>query len=70
MAAISPQTIYDNLSLLEQEDVVNSARYRQLAQDVLANPEVSLSWRQAISERLNQANRLLAMLTVGKDDSY
>jgi hypothetical protein len=70
MAAISPQTIYDNLSLLEQEDVVNSAMYRQLAQDVLANPDVSLSWRQAISERLNQANRLLAMLTVGKDDSY
>ncbi|WP_416675288.1 hypothetical protein [Egbenema bharatensis] len=41
-----------------------------MAQEVLANPEVSLSWRQAISERLNQANRLLAMLTVGRDDSY
>jgi hypothetical protein len=70
MAAISPQTVYENLDLLEQGDVINSAVYRQLAQDVLANPEVSLSWRQAISERLNQANRLLAMLTVGRDDSY
>ncbi|PSB09033.1 hypothetical protein C7B76_25795 [filamentous cyanobacterium CCP2] len=70
MAAISPQKVYENLDLLEQGDVVNSAVYRQLAQDVLANPEVSLSWRQAISERLNQANRLLAMLTVGRDDSY
>lgn len=70
MALISLQTIYDNLNLLEQGDVARSALYRQLAQDVLADPEVSLSWRQAIAERLNQANHLLAMLTVGRDDSY
>lgn len=70
MSLISLQTIYDNLNLLEQGDVASSALYRQLAQDVLANPEVSLSWREAIAERLNQANHLLAMLTVGRDDSY
>lgn len=70
MSLVSLQTIYDNLNLLEQGDVVKSALYRQLAQDVLANPEVSLSWRQDIAERLNQANRLLVRLTVGKDDSY
>jgi len=70
MSLVSLQTIYDNLDLLEQGDVVKSAQYRQLAQDVLADPEVSLNWRQAIAERLNQANRLLVMLTVGKDDSY
>lgn len=67
---ISPQSVYDNLSLLEQVDVATSALYRQLAQDVLANPDVSLTWRQAIADRLNQANHLLAMVTVGNDDSY
>lgn len=70
MSLVSLQTIYDNLNLLEQEDVVKSALYRQLAQDVLANPEISLRWRQAIAERLNQANHLLVRLTVGQDDSY
>jgi Fe2+ or Zn2+ uptake regulation protein len=70
MTVISPQTVYDNLNRLEQEDVVESAVYRELAQAALADPDVSLNWRQAIAERLSQANHLLAMLTVGKDDSY
>lgn len=66
----SPQTAYDNLKLLEQVDVVTSASYRQLAQEILADPSVSLKWRQAISDRLNYANYLLTLLTVGNDDSY
>jgi hypothetical protein len=70
MAFISPQTVYDNLNLLEQADVVKGAVYRQLAQEVLADPAVSLSWRQAIAERLHQANQLISRLTVGVDDSY
>jgi hypothetical protein len=70
MALTSLQTIYDNLGLLEQGDVVKSALYRQLAQEVIGDPQVSLSWRQAIADRLQQANHLLAMLTVGRDDSY
>lgn len=70
MIRISPQTAYDNLRLLEHVDNVTSAFYRQLAQDVLADPEVSLSWRQAIADRLNQANHLLAILTVSNHDSY
>lgn len=67
---ISLQTVYDNLNLLEHVDVLESALYRQRAQDILADPDISLSWRQAIAERLHQANRLLAMFTVGQDDSY
>ena len=67
---VSPQTAYDNLRLLEQVDVAISALYRQLAQDVLANSEVSLSWRQAIADRLNQANHMLEMVTVDDNDSY
>jgi hypothetical protein len=66
----SPQAVYDNLKLLEEVDIDRSATYRELAQTVLADPQVSLGWRQAIAEQLNQANHLLAMATVGREDSY
>jgi uncharacterized membrane protein len=59
---ISPQSVYDNLRLLEHVDVASSAFYRQLAQEVLADPKVTLTWRQAIADRLNRANHLLEML--------
>lgn len=66
----SPQSVYDNLKLLEQVDKVRSARYRQMAQEILADPDVSLQWREAIAERLNQANRQLGMQTASDNDSY
>jgi hypothetical protein len=66
----SPQAVYDNLNLLEQVDNVRSACYRQMAQDVLADPQVSLQWREAIAERLNQANRQLGLQTASENDSY
>ncbi|WP_088893625.1 hypothetical protein [Leptolyngbya ohadii] len=67
---ISPQTAYENLKMLDQVDVVTSASYRELAQEILADPSISLNWRQAISDRLNQANYFLTLKTVGRDDSY
>ncbi len=71
MLQVSPQTAYDNLRLLDHVDVTTSASYREQAQEVLADTDVSLPLRQAIADRLNQANHLLAMLTVGaNDDSY
>ncbi|HEY9609489.1 hypothetical protein [Allocoleopsis sp.] len=70
MLVISPETVYDNLRLLEQVDTASSAFYRQMAQDVIADQQVSLSWRQAIAERLNRANHLLERLTVDNNDSY
>jgi hypothetical protein len=70
MILISPETVYDNLRLLEQVDTASSAFYRQMAQDVIADQKVSLSWRQAIADRLNQANHLLERLTVDNNDSY
>lgn len=70
MLFISPKTVYHNLRLLERVDVATSAFYRQLAQDVLADPDVSLVWRQAIADRLNRANHLLEKLTVDNNDSY
>jgi hypothetical protein len=70
MILISPETVYDNLRLLEQVDTASSAFYRQMAQDVIADQKVSLSWRQAIADRLNRANHLLERLTVDNNDSY
>lgn len=67
---ISPQIAYENLKLLEQTDVTNSAIYRELAQEVLANPEVSLNWQEAIADRLQEANHLLTTKSMTDEDSY
>jgi hypothetical protein len=67
---LSPQVICNNLRFLERVDVVTSAIYRQLAQDVLANPEVNVHMREEIADRLNHANHELEMQTVGSGDSY
>ena len=66
----SPKTIYENLINLEKVDVVTSARYRQLAQAVLADLTISETMRQNIAERLQQANHLLALKAVEGDESY
>lgn len=66
----SAKTIYENLNELEKVDVVTSARYRQLAQAVLADPTVNETLRQNIAERLQQANHLLAIKSVEGDESY
>ena len=66
----SPKTVYENLSDLEKVDVITSARYRQLAQAVLADTTISETMRQNIAERLQQANHLLALKTVDGDESY
>ncbi|MEB3177892.1 MAG: hypothetical protein VKL59_02455 [Nostocaceae cyanobacterium] len=67
---ISPRTVYHNLRLLENVNAATSALYRQLAQEVLADPKVSLTWREAIANRLNHANHLLEMRTATENDSY
>jgi len=70
MTLVSPQAAYDNLDLLEQVDVTQSASYREMAQDVLADTDVSLTWRQAIADRLNEANHQLETRAVTNGDSY
>lgn len=65
-----PRQVYHNLRLLEHVNVATSALYRQMAQDILADSNVDLVWRQAISHRLSEANLRLERQTVGKDDSY
>jgi hypothetical protein len=70
MLLISPKTVYHNLRLLEQVDTTTSAYYRQLAQEALADSDLSLVWREAIANRLNQANHRLEMKTAIDNDSY
>jgi len=68
--SVSPQTVYENLNQLDQVDLTTSAEYREMAQDVLADSEVNCDVREAIADRLNQANQQLTTLTVSKTDSY
>jgi hypothetical protein len=72
MLLASPQTTYDYLNELDQErNDSKNAFYRQMALDILADTGISLDWRQAIADRLNEANNLLGMVEVGSnDDSY
>jgi len=70
MDTTKPRKVYHNLRLLDHVNAATSAMYRQMAQDILADPEVDLVWRQAIAHRLSDANIMLEHKTVGKDDSY
>ncbi|MEL6471283.1 MAG: hypothetical protein AAFP20_18795 [Cyanobacteria bacterium J06614_10] len=64
------QKLYDDLARIDQMDLAASAQCREQAQQVLANPKISLNWRDAIAERLHEANHTLAIKTVTGDDSY
>ena len=66
----SLQTVYANLEKVDRVDATTSAAYRQSAQEVLANPAISLEWRKAISDRLNQVNHELTIHAPVADDSY
>ncbi len=66
----SLQTVYENLEKIDRVDATTSAAYRQSAQEVLADPEISLEWRKAISDRLNQVNHDLTVHAHVDDDSY
>lgn len=68
--SVSPQTAYQHLQELESADTATCAEYRQEAIEVLANPNVALNEKQAIADRLNQANHRLELRTVVSDESY
>lgn len=68
--AVSLETIYENLNQLDQVDLTTSAIYREMAQEVLADSAVNCEVREAIADRLNQANQQLINTTVSKTDSY
>ena len=66
----TPQDVLEHLKQLEQVNTVQSALYREEAQEVLADDSISLPVRRAIADRLNQANHDLALHTVSPDESY
>jgi hypothetical protein len=63
------ETVYKNLELIDRVDATTSAIYRQSAVEILADPEISLEWRKAISDRLDLANHELTVHAT-TDDSY
>lgn len=67
---ISPRRVYAQLRKLDRADITTSAVTRELAQDILANPEISLAMRQAIADRLHRANTQLGMQSTADEDSY
>ncbi|PSN10376.1 hypothetical protein C7293_28345 [filamentous cyanobacterium CCT1] len=66
----TPQEVFEHLKQLEEVDTVQSALYREEAQEILADDTVSLKWRRAIADRLNRANHDLALHTVAPEESY
>lgn len=66
----SPDKVYANLTKMEQSTVVQGADYRQAAIATIADHEVNLSMRQAIADRLEEANLLLTLKNVDAEDSY
>jgi hypothetical protein len=65
-----PSELYTHLEQLDGSDPVQSATYREQAQDILANPNIALKIRTAIADLLMQANQQLTLKTVGGEDSY
>ena len=70
MSHPAPETVYEKLQLLDHGDIAISAMYRQWAQEVLTDPDVDLDMKDAIADRLNQANRMLGSMNAGENDSY
>jgi hypothetical protein len=66
----TPKEVFEHLEQIDAGNSVESASYREEAQEVLADDNVSLKWRKAIADRLNQANHDLALHTAGSEDSY
>ncbi len=70
MTNLSPKAVYDNLQQLDIVDSSHSATYRHQAFEILTDPDVSLNWKLAVADRLNQANQDLAHLKVEPEESY
>jgi hypothetical protein len=67
---LSPKNIYHRLRWLDEMDILSGAQCREMANQVMADPTVRLSLRQAIANRLNLADRLIEVRTIKGDDSY
>ena len=70
MTAPTPEKVYENLNQLDKADTARSADYRKDAVEVLADLAVSVDVRQAIADRLDQADHLMTLRNVDAEDSY
>ncbi len=59
-----------DLKGLDSADPLTRAVSREKAQNIIGNPEVELETREAIADRLLEANQELTRKTVTKDESY
>ncbi|MGK7933409.1 MAG: hypothetical protein AB4041_18525 [Microcystaceae cyanobacterium] len=59
-----------NLKDLDSDDPVTRAECREQAQEIIASPEIELKEREAIADRLLEANQELTAKNVGQEDSY
>ncbi len=66
----STHDLKEELQGLDSPDPVTRAVSREKAQDLIGSPEVDLEQREAIADRLMEANQALATQNVGKEDSY
>jgi hypothetical protein len=63
------ENVLENLSHVNEVDIATGATYRESAQEVLADEEVSLAEREAVADRLHEVNHdLVAHLP--SEDSY
>jgi hypothetical protein len=67
---LSPKNIYHRLRWLDEMDILSGAQCREMANQVMADPTIRLSLRQAIANRLNLADRLIEVRMIKGDDSY
>ncbi len=67
---LSPRAIYHRLHDLDLDDLPRSAECREQAQALIADPSLSLPWRQAISRRLQEINHLLELRVSTENGSY
>ncbi len=68
----TPQTDHLNADFkdLDSSDPVERAVCREKAQEIIGSPEVDLEQREAIADRLIEANQELIAKNVGKEESY
>ncbi len=68
--SLTINNLIKELENLDRGNLVESAQYRQEAQNILGDPSIALNLRTIVSDVLLQANQQLMLKTVTGDDSY
>lgn len=68
--ALSVDSLCHALETLDEADTIQGAEYRLQAQELLANPSVTVRIKTAIADLLMQANQRFVLKTVRSEESY